>query len=489
MGATYIAKGSIFFHADISRDFLLLDEIATKKLVLIGPRASGIPGVFHGPLWIYLNFPAYWFGNGNPVVVGWFWVMMTAVFFASSYWLFRQLTTKKSALMFVAMLAGMMIPWIYQMLNPFGALALMPLLVFAMRKYQLTQKIGYWALVILTLGAMTQFQMAVGGPLMIVVFIWMGLLMYRHKKLWHLVLLPLLLLPLASFILFDVRHDFSQTRAAIEFVTDKTTAPQIGLGDRLQQRIDLATTGGLYVFTDTWRETLNVVVFAALLMYFVGKLYTLSKSDQSLMKLLLFLYAGFYIVSLMFNGDLLVHYWWPLVALSYAMVAILITNAPKRWATLAVIFVLGSHLLVGVSFLDNVDEKIGNVEDDWKFQEQMTAKLFEGPEQEFGYFIFTPDVYAYESKAAMTYQIRQHPEKTVARYEKRPVTYLILAPDPKFRPDIRSIDWIRDRVRLEAVPSDVINLPDGYQILRYELTPEQVGIETEPTINDWLHFR
>ena len=70
IGSSYLLKGSIRFDADISRDFLLLDELATKKYMVIGPRASGIPGVFHGPLWIYLNFPAYVLGNANPVAVG-----------------------------------------------------------------------------------------------------------------------------------------------------------------------------------------------------------------------------------------------------------------------------------------------------------------------------------------------------------------------------------------------------------------------------------
>src|SRR5579872_3698045 len=75
-----ILNKDIIFNTDIASEFLVLHEISQKKIVLIGARASGIAGLFHGPLWFYLNYPAYWIGNGNPLVVGWYWIFLTACF-------------------------------------------------------------------------------------------------------------------------------------------------------------------------------------------------------------------------------------------------------------------------------------------------------------------------------------------------------------------------------------------------------------------------
>ena len=80
ISAWYILHNTIIFHTDIARDFLLIEDIVKNKpLTLIGPRSGGIPGVFHGPLWLYLNVPAFLFGGGNPVIVGWFWLGLSLV--------------------------------------------------------------------------------------------------------------------------------------------------------------------------------------------------------------------------------------------------------------------------------------------------------------------------------------------------------------------------------------------------------------------------
>src|SRR3989338_6375482 len=53
-----VQSGEIHFFNDVARDFLLFGEIDAKKIMLIGPR-SNASGLFHGPLWSYINYPAY----------------------------------------------------------------------------------------------------------------------------------------------------------------------------------------------------------------------------------------------------------------------------------------------------------------------------------------------------------------------------------------------------------------------------------------------
>ena len=76
--------GDIFFHTDIARDFLLIkDVVINHKLTLIGPRTGGITGVFHGPLWLYLNSLPFVITHGNPSSMAWFWylLMIGALYF------------------------------------------------------------------------------------------------------------------------------------------------------------------------------------------------------------------------------------------------------------------------------------------------------------------------------------------------------------------------------------------------------------------------
>lgn len=489
LGSVYMLQGSFRFDADIARDFLLLDELATKKVVLIGPRASGIPGVFHGPLWIYLNFPAYWLGGGNPLVVSWFWVGLAALFLASSYFLLKSITSEKTALVFSLLMVGMLIPWLSQMLNPVGALMTVPLIIFSAVQYQQTAKPLFLAGTLLALGVMIQFQMAAGVPLTLLVLLWLGVGVVKRKLWTHLLLLPLLALPLATFLLFDLRHDFVQTRSVLAFVLGDSSAPSISLFDRLQQRVWLYGMSGIYLFPEGRFHFLNTLFFALCALQAAGKLLKLPKAEAELFRFLFYLYSGFYLISLLFNGFLHRHYWWPLVPVAFLMVSLILSYLPRRIFLTSLLGILVIQLIEGYSFARSTSNLVGKVEDDWKFQQNLAVSLFKGEENSFGYFIFTPDVYAYESKAAMTYALAQHPEKTVYRYQKQPVTYLIVAPDPSFRPDVTSGQWKKERVRLEATPTTVIHFPDGYQVERYELTPELLEISPDSTIDDWLHFR
>jgi hypothetical protein len=68
LASWFVINGDILFYSDIARDFLLMEDILyNKPIALIGPRSGAISGVFHGPLWFYLNLPAFILGKGNPM--------------------------------------------------------------------------------------------------------------------------------------------------------------------------------------------------------------------------------------------------------------------------------------------------------------------------------------------------------------------------------------------------------------------------------------
>ncbi|MBI3380287.1 hypothetical protein HY029_06055 [Candidatus Gottesmanbacteria bacterium] len=94
LASWYFIQGDLNFNTDIARDFLLLEDLKQKKVVLIGARA-GPAGFFHGPAWMYLNLPIYILGNGNPVVVGWFWIALTIGFLFYSFKIAKKIFDEK----------------------------------------------------------------------------------------------------------------------------------------------------------------------------------------------------------------------------------------------------------------------------------------------------------------------------------------------------------------------------------------------------------
>ena len=120
----FVLNGEVNFSSDIARDFHLMREIDQKKIVLIGPRSSS--GLFHGPLWLYLNYPAFVAGQGNPVIVGWWWVFLMLFWQVSSFYVANKLFGKTVAYFFTAYIAIYSVFHVNGMYNPHGAMILMP---------------------------------------------------------------------------------------------------------------------------------------------------------------------------------------------------------------------------------------------------------------------------------------------------------------------------------------------------------------------------
>lgn len=123
-----IVNKNITFHTDIARDFALMDEIiTTKKPTLIGPRAGGIPGVFHGPLWLYLNLPVFILSNGNPIVVGYFWIFLVILAVFLLFISTKKIFNKKIAILGALLYSTIISRHIPSLFNSFGALIFTPL--------------------------------------------------------------------------------------------------------------------------------------------------------------------------------------------------------------------------------------------------------------------------------------------------------------------------------------------------------------------------
>src|SRR3989338_10080971 len=161
LASSLVRHGEVNFFNDVARDFLLLEEMDQKKIVLIGPRSS-TNNLFHGPIWTYINYPAYVLGNGNPVVVAWFWIFLECIFLITSFYMVRKLFGTLPAFAFIALTSVQMVSHMGGIFHAEATFFFMPMLFFTICMYIKSKKNLYLALHLLALAIFVQLEIGVG---------------------------------------------------------------------------------------------------------------------------------------------------------------------------------------------------------------------------------------------------------------------------------------------------------------------------------------
>ncbi len=489
LASWYIIHGDIIFNADIARDFLLLDEILLKKFILIGPRASGLPGLFHGPLWLYLNFPAYLLGNGNPVIVGWFWVFLTILFLISGFFIAKKLFSEPAAYIYIILLSAYMIDHTKGLFNPDGALFLLPIFYYLFIRYKETLRVKYLLLHLFVAGLIIQFQMAVGIPLFILSSAYILFIIYKNKKFTHILSFSILAIPFSTFIVFDLRHDFQQINSIVRVYSTPKGFDIAALAETIEQRSSHLMTGGLQLFSGSL-DKLNIIIPLMLGFILLLKIKAIKTIYKSRYFIFSYFYLGFYILSVIHSGSLLYHYWFPLASLTLLIFSSFVMFLQKRVYIPILALAICFNLFNGIQKVQDASEKIiGKKFDSWSFQYNMAQTIFKDGENTFGYFAYAPDIYAYGPKYSLSYVRSLYPTKNVSSFEKKKITYLTLEPPPSYRPELTGDYWKKNQVRIKTKPVKTVNFPNGYQIEKYILSDQEVQEPIDPTLDTGVHFR
>jgi hypothetical protein len=486
-----ILHGDLHFNADIARDFLLLQELSQKGIILIGPRASGLPGLFHGPLWVYLNYPAYVIGHGNPIVVGYFWILLNLLFLGISYFVASKLFNRAVAYVYIILLSGATVYYVDNLFNPFGAMFVLPIFLFTIVKYVQTFQWRYLVGALLALGCIIQFQMAIGLPFLILTVLYIFYTIFKHKKYSHLSAFALMILPFSTFILFDLRHDFQQTRAIINAFLGNSGIFVTPYLSRLENRWE-SMTHNLYFAQGDHSSLVNGIVSLFLIFFLFDQLVR-KRDKEDKHKIIYFtiayFYIGFYILSVFFNGILLYHYTFPLIPLLFLVLSSMILYLNKKVFFSLLVVVILTNLSGGLAYEKANMQAKGVAQTSWVFQFNIAQKILTSSDNNFGYLIFTPDFYAYGPKYAYTYAKSLHPEKTVYLFQKKPITYAVIEPAPADRQDLNSTYWETSLVKLTSGPIQEETFSNGFKIKKYKLTQKEIDIPVDPQTADWLHFR
>jgi len=477
----------ISFHTDIARDFLLIEDIVVNKpITLIGPRAGGISGVFHGPLWLYLHVPAFLIGSGNPVVVGYFWILLSIGLCSTIYILTKRLFDSDAALYATAVFASAIAIGATNVINPYGALIFSPFFFYFFYRYLQTFTWRYLLAAFFILGLIIQCQMAFGLPILLLS---MPLLIYRLKKtrkLSHLLTILILIFPLFTFVLFDIRHDFLQMRAVIDFISTPALKEKTEIIGYLWSRLRGTFIDGLNVFAVS-----NPILQSIVSAFFVWNVYrqkTAKGFSKSFLFVFFYFYIGFWILTLFFKGTVWSYYFWPFLPVVCMVYASFFNSKTNK-----ILFVGITFLILGVNGCSQIKSlqnyKNGTYDGQWKFEHTLTKEVFADAPDSFGYFIFSPDQYGYSTKYAMNYVKKTYRNKKSEAFVKKETTYLIIAPPPSYRLDLNGDWWKEHQVNIASKPVAVKKYPGGFKVEKYILNKKEREVPIDSNLIQNLIFR
>ncbi len=480
----YLLNNDVNFSADIARDFLLLKEVDEKKFILIGPRSSA-GGLYHGPLWTYVNYPAYVIGNGNPLIVGWYWIFLIIIFLVSCYFIAKKLFNRLTAYLFVLMTSLYLIYHAKGLFNPHGAMFLLPSFFYFFIQYIKTLKLRYLIFYLLIAGAMIQFQIAVGGPIMILALVAGAAVALKQNKKKHLIALSLVFLPFTTFILFEIKHNFVLLHSVIRHLGgDPSHGYLFFLTDRMRimlTGVEFLRSGGIP------NANLYVTLITAILLGLQIK----ANKNRLIYIAFLYFYIGFFFVSLINKYSLLYFYVYPLFPFVFLIFSSMVTVASRYKKIFIILFfaIYTINLSGVINYIKTSTNVIGKEQDTWKFLYNGAKTIYESPDNKFGYFTFSPDILGYGLKYAMAYAGTEYKDKTFYPREKKPITYIIIEPAPSGNPFLRHEWWVQNKLHIVSKPVSTINLANGYMIEKYLLTEEEIKTPLEFDADVGLFYR
>ena len=460
----FVLHGTIYFHTDIARDFLLIEDIViNKKLTLIGPHSGGIDGVFHGPAWLYLNVPAFIIRKGNPVVVGWFWALLIIFSIGIVYFITKKMTDIKTAMIATAIYGLVIGDSAANLFNPFGAVLLAPLYFYFFILYIQKQKATQLIICLFLIGIIIQFQMAWGVPILILS---LPLILYqiiKTKKLFHLFSFLILLIPLSTFIVFDIRHQFLQIRSILKYLT--------------------------HTSIQTNRLIFTPISFIYFLIFIVLALYVKAKKIRLTPPLISLIYfsIGYFVLTLFYRGTIWGYYLTPFIPLFCIAIGFVFKYIPKKLTVPFFILIITPLLFMNIKnlYIHN-DSYFKNNTSFWRFYLSQAKTIYSDAEGEFGWYVYSADQYGYSPKYAVHYVQRSNSRKGYS-FEKKKITYLIITPSTNRYTNAQ--DWKKGKVHITRKPDKTIMFPGGMYVEKYMLSEEELAVPSASDLIQDMIFR
>lgn len=481
LSSWYVLHNDISFISDVSRDMFLLKELDQKKFVLIGPRSS-VGGLFHGPLWTYLNYLPFKLGHGNPITVGWYWIFLICVFLFFSYHIAKRLFDTNTAMLYVLIMSMYFIYHANELFNPYGAMFLLPAFFYFFIRYLENKKIRYLVYHIFVAGGMIQFQMAIGMPLTILSLLYITVFCIFNKKISHLLTFFLLLIPLSTFIIFDMRHEFILVKNIIRHMG--TFDSQTTMFDLLKDRLQTLFTK--IEFLRYGPD--NGQLYSNVLLFIFSFTQIIKKTNRKSTLAFLYFYLGFFLLSFLNRYRLLIFYYYPLISLVFLIFSSFITSKYEKIFLCIFVFMYICNMIGAYKYVSDAQKFIGISKSSWKSLYEVASSVYKGEEKELGYFVYAPDIMGYSPRYALEYASTIF-HKTATAFERKPVTYLVIEPPAENNPFTSETIWKISQIHFYATPAETHTFPNGYKVEKYYLENSELSVPFDPGVNPGLHYR
>lgn len=208
------------FEFDQERDFNIVRSMVTdNKFTLIGPRVVSSAGFYLGPWYYYLQVPFFVALSGNPIYGAYFAGFVSVSISLLTYFVLRRQTGSRLVPFFAALL------WVSSALRSNWNVAFVPLffLLFLHFYWQLAKGRRFVTLWLLTLTLAFAFNFHPQMVFLLPVWLFALYRYFRRPKAVtarRIILLAIALaIPFSPLVIFDLRHNFVNFSAALNFLT------------------------------------------------------------------------------------------------------------------------------------------------------------------------------------------------------------------------------------------------------------------------------
>jgi hypothetical protein len=468
-------SGHSLFLPDQARDLLLVQNmVEDKKPPMIGARAMSGGYIFHGPFWIWILSVPFVLFQGDPLAISYVYVLISvsiiAFSFAAAYKLFG---------LKVATLTALFLTCSYTLINNVSGTTnaqLMPL-VFVGYLYCLitylrgNKKLFFFALFFAGLGI--QFQGIFAVPLVLYLLL-VSLFTDRYILNIKRIILSgfIFMIPLATFVLFDVRHKFLIAQGLFRLLTDQKGLGVIP-GYEDYGNIGFRVTDRFFALLDTpysimygTHQMLYVLFVASLIV--AGVLLFRQKNmaqERKVFSVLLLLPVFVYTLYIYFSYPIWEHYVFSIpvvIAFIFGIALDKISQNTYGRVIVVAIAVITLIPLVQKLKMDYFTAGQTYAVSDGSYATQLAVADYiftDANGEEFGYFVYSPQVFTY----GMDYLLWWRGKNVygyIPKSEKLKTFYLVMYP-PLTGDENAHAFWMKNVLKTNADVVSTKTFPGG----------------------------
>jgi glycosyltransferase involved in cell wall biosynthesis len=491
-------SGDFFYLVDQARDLMLIREIAQGDIALIGARA-GIGGIFHGPLWLYMNVPLFLVTRGDPffTLIPMF-VGVSLAIIVSGFFLGWKLYDRCTGFVFGILLSISSL-YVTTVLLTTNAQVMPLVFVWYILSILLFLRGSNKALVASSFFVGLGFQFESAFAVMLIPITFFAILLRWKKVSFQTILLSIgaFLLAVASFIVFELRNSFLMTRSALSLLQGgvkplKGFEQYSDMGFRVVDRFDAYIESLHAPFFTSSTSTMIILLLVLLCAFglFVREIiHTKKISSENKEYLFVLLTPIFiFILYILYPFPLWEHYILPvgIITILYFVLSLRkIYQKPFGEIILALVMLILLKPAVLSAYNQYIVHPYPKNISDGSYQNQLAvvdSVLKDANGENFGYFVYMPGIFTYNMDYLLWWKSKEY--KSLIAAEKKPLTYLIMYPAANQN---AHEFWKEHVLHTQKQPISNYTYTGGIKVEKLNLSGSEPAVDPNYFMN--LHFR